>query len=103
MKVSYFPTIKEIACAVMYMHNVSNEWSYNENTHIFKFIELVPYAVRDSGGSIDSIDYDECPIELAFTQAYNTWKDYDDLCHPERDYPLPMPCEDFIDENYLPF
>ena len=100
-----FPTIHQIANAVLYLHDVSNEWSYNETTHMFIFTELIPYPVRDSGGSIDSIGYDESIIELTFTQAYNVWKDFDDLCHlEERDYPKPVaPYCPVEDDFELPF
>ncbi len=67
-----FPTIKEMADAVSFWTNCS-ECTYNQNDHTFLVVELMPYPCRDSGGSIDSIDFERIEHIIGFQEAYNDW------------------------------
>lgn len=71
-----FPTIKEMENAICFFGDCAKV-EYHQDTHEFEATELVPYPVRDSGGSVDCIGYDEVVRHFSFLNAYQIWKDYD--------------------------
>lgn len=76
----YFPTIREMVDAIHFSagYGLKECW-YDEDTHTFECLEMVPFPVRDSGGGIDCIDFDEVPSSLSFQQGYECWKAYVDF------------------------
>lgn len=73
---STFPTIKEMENAICFFGDCAHV-EYHQDTHEFEATELVPYSVRDSGGSIDSVEFEEVIRHFSFLDAYQIWKDYD--------------------------
>ena len=69
-----FPSIKQMEDAILFaMNDACGKCEYNQDTHIFLATEMIPYPVRDSGGSIDSIDYKIVEHSIGFQEAYNYW------------------------------
>lgn len=84
-----FPTINELMDALRYFHYFVNV-RYNASNYTFECVELVPYKVYDSGGSLDSIGYDECVTSFHYTEVYKMWEfhrthspKYVDIVHSE--------------------
>ena len=73
-----FPTIKEMENAICFFGECTHV-EYHQDTYEFETTELVPYPVRDSGGSIDCIEYEEVIRHFSFLNAYQIWRDYDEL------------------------
>ena len=69
-----FPTIKQMENAILFaMNDNYGKCEYHQDTHTFTAVELVPFAVRDSGGSIDSVDFEEVSHNISFQEAYHYW------------------------------
>ena len=102
-----FPTIKQMENSILFaMGSNEGRCEYQEDAHIFIATDLVPYPVRDDGGSIDSIEFAEMKCEISFQEAYKYWLEeqafYKD-CLPEPTTLIPTPAE--VREMYedLPF
>ena len=69
-----FPTIKQMEEAVLFaMSDNNGKCEYHQDTHTFIATELIPYPVRDDGGSIDSVGYREEIHNISFQEAYHYW------------------------------
>lgn len=68
-----FPTIKQMEEAILFAAGSDVKCEYCQDIHTFFTTELIPYPVRDSGGSIDSIGFEENVIPIDFQQAYHYW------------------------------
>lgn len=100
MKTIEFPTIKQLEEAICFCCD-ARDISYDAEKHEFSYVELVPYPVRDSGGSIDSMGFHAISNTLTFLQAYRSWKDVQEYLHEE--YPDPVPVDQEWEDNGLPF
>ena len=100
-----FPTIKEMENAICFFGDCAHV-EYHQDTHEFEATELVPYPTRDSGGGIDSVEFEEVIRHFSFLTAYQIWRDYDSFL---RELPTntPAPVPTHLDSNWedddLPF
>lgn len=86
-----FPTIKQMENAVLFAMNDNNgKCEYHQDTHTFVAIEYVPYPIRDSGGSIDSVGFKPIEHEITFKEAYNYWRALEDFINDNIN-PMPAP------------
>lgn len=69
-----FPTIKQMVNAILFaMADNNGKCEYHQDTHTFVATEYVPYPVRDSGGSIDSIGFEPVEHSISFQEGYQYW------------------------------
>lgn len=67
-----FPTIKQMEDAILFaMADNNGKCEYHQDTHTFLATEMVPYPVRDSGGSIDSIGFELVEHSISFQEGYH--------------------------------
>lgn len=100
-----FPTIKEMENAICFFGDCANV-EYHQDTNEFEATELVPYSVRDSGGSIDSVEFEEIKSHFSFLTAYKVWRDYDALMKElptNRLTPVPVHMDSEWEDDDLPF
>ena len=101
-----FPTIKQIEDAILFaMGDNNGKCEYLDDTHTFIATEYVPYPVRDSGGSIDSIGFEPVEHSISFQEGYHYWVAMMDFIE-EKVSPIPAPvCPWYpeIDNTDLPF
>ena len=77
---SHFPTIREMENAILFvMGDNMGKCNYQQDSYTFLAVEMVPYPVRDDGGSIDSIDFDPIEHTFSFKEAYNMWESMEEL------------------------
>ena len=100
-----FPTIKQMQDAILFaMSDNNGKCEYREDTHTFIATEMVPYPVRDSGGSIDSVDFEPIEHTISFQEGYHYWVAMMDFIE-EKVTPIPAPVAPWygpIDDD-LPF
>lgn len=100
MKKEKFPTIKELQNALMWGWELM-DCNYNQSNYTFEGFEPIYVPVRDSGGSIDSIDVRFEPVKVTFFQAYQCWKDLEEIA---KQSPVPAPVAPVeCEEIELPF
>ena len=101
-----FPTIKQMADAILFaMADNNGKCEYHQDTHTFLATEMIPYPVRDSGGSIDSIGFEPVEHSISFQEGYHYWVAMMDFIE-EKCSPIPAPvCPWYpeIDNTDLPF
>lgn len=86
-----FPTIRQMEDAILFaMADCNGKCEYHEDTHTFVAVEMIPYPVRDSGGSIDSIGFKPAEYSISFQEGYNYWVAMMDLIE-EKCSPIPAP------------
>ena len=69
-----FPTIKQMTNAILFaMNDNYGKCEYHQDTHTFLATEMIPYPVRDSGGSIDSIGFEPVEHSISFQEGYQYW------------------------------
>lgn len=86
-----FPTIKQMEEAILFaMEDCNGKCEYHEDTHTFTAIEYVPYPVRDSGGSIDSMGFEPVEHSIGFQEGYHYWVAMMDLIEGTVN-PIPAP------------
>lgn len=86
-----FPTIKQMEEAILFaMTDCNGKCEYHEDTHTFVAIEYVPYPIRDSGGSIDSIGFEPVEHSIGFQEGYHYWVAMMDLIEGTVN-PIPAP------------
>ena len=101
-----FPTIKQMEEAILFaMADCNGKCEYHEDTHTFTAIEYVPYPVRDSGGSIDSIGFEPVEHSIGFQEGYHYWVAMMDLIEGTvTPIPAPMiPRYPTYEDDDLPF
>ena len=103
-----FPTIKQMADAILFaMNDNYGKCEYHQDTHTFLATEMVPYPVRDSGGSIDSIGFEPVEHSISFQEGYHYWVAMIDLIEGTAN-PIPAPvfpkyAFPELDDDDLPF
>jgi len=106
LNIKGFPTIKQMEEGILFAMGGNNDkCEYHQDTHTFLATEMIPYPVRDSGGSIDSVDFQEVKHEITFKEAYDYWVAYMDFVNGVAT-PLPAPVSPYAaiaDEEELPF
>lgn len=108
MNTNEFPTIKQMIDAIIFAMNDNNgKCEYHQDTYTFIAVEYVPYPVRDSGGSIDAIGFEEVKHEISFQEGYHYWLAFIDFVE-EKCNPIPAPvCPHYrypeFEEDDLPF
>ena len=91
MNTNEFPTIKQMENAILFaMDDCNGKCEYHQDTYTFIAVEYVPYPVRDSGGSIDSIEFEEVKHEIPFQEGYHYWLAFVDFVE-DRCHPIPAP------------
>jgi len=110
MKTREFPTIKQMVNAILFAMNDNNgRCEYHQDTHTFLAVEYIPYPVRDSGGSIDSVEFKPVEHTITFQEGYKYWveemKTMEELEMQVFDIPTPIaPCPWCPDnDDDLPF
>lgn len=103
-----FPTIAELVDAILYtMGYGDSTCAYDQETHTFHAVELIPVVCRDSGGSIDSIDFRPEEHSISFLQAYRWYEGKKQMEEKALEYvPSPVPCFSkaaMADDIELPF
>lgn len=74
MKRADFPTIKQMESAILFwMADNYGKCDYQTDSHTFLAIEFIQTACYDSGGGIDSVDFQPLEHTLSFKEAYNCW------------------------------
>lgn len=96
-----FPTIKQLESAIAFWTEAINI-RYDEVNHNFTYTELVPYRCYDSGGSVDSIGFEETLCTMSFLEAYQCWEDLERFFQ-EHPAPEPVSIENNYEEIDLPF
>jgi hypothetical protein len=103
---SEFPTIKQIEDAILFaMNDNYGKCEYHQDTHTFIAVEMIPYPVRDSGGSIDSIGFEPVEHSISFQEGYQYWVAMMDFIE-EKVTPIPVPViprYPVYEDNDLPF
>lgn len=80
MKPIKFPTIHQMMYAIeVFCGGYCGSCRYDEQNHQFIVVELLPVPHRDSGGSIDCIDFIESESTISFKSAYEMWADFNGL------------------------
>lgn len=75
-----FPTIKELEDAILYtMGYGMSTCEYHQSDNTFYAVEYVPCIVRDSGGGIDSVEFNPEEHYIPFVQAYRWWEEIQHL------------------------
>lgn len=100
-----FPTIKEMENAICFFGDCTKV-EYHQDTHEFEAIELLAHPVRDSGGSIDSVEFEEVVRHHSFLTAYQIWKDYDSFLRelpPNTPAPVLTRLDSEWEDDDLPF
>lgn len=103
-----FPTIKQMVNAILFaMNDNYGKCEYHQDTHTFLATEMVPYPVRDSGGSIDSIGFEPVEHSISFQEGYHYWVAMMDFIE-EKCNPIPAPIAPNyrwpeLDDDDLPF
>lgn len=72
---SSFPTIKMLEDAILFFAPNDTDINYNKENNVFLVVYMVPFPVRDDGGSIDSVGFREEKVTIDFQQAYKYWLD----------------------------
>lgn len=103
-----FPTIAELVDTILYTMGYGySTCTYDQDTHTFHAVELIPVACRDSGGSIDSIDFRPEEHSISFLQAYKWYEGKKQLEEKLQEYvPSAMPCFPIaakMEDTELPF
>ena len=101
-----FPTIKQMTNAILFaMNDNYGKCEYHQDTHTFLATEMVPYPVRDSGGSIDSIGFEPVEHSISFQEGYHYWVAMIDFIEGKANpIPAPVPmCPAYEDDDDLPF
>lgn len=103
-----FPTIKELMTAIAYATDCDRSTcTYNQETHTFHYVELIPIPHYDDGGSIDCMDFDEIEHDVSYLQAYRWYEGREQLEEKAQEYvPSPVPCFSKVamtDNVELPF
>ena len=108
-----FPTIEMLKEAIQFQIESESKVDYDSINNTFVVKYLIPYPVRDDGGSIDSIGYKEDTTVVTFQQAYNNWltmkavlesKDIEAVAPTPWLMPMAERGADFdIDKDELPF
>lgn len=70
-----FPIIDKMKEAILFFSPSDSEVNYDGKNNTFVVTYMTPFPVRDSGGSIDSMDFREENVLITFQQAYKTWLD----------------------------
>lgn len=77
---------------------------FDEKHLEFIATELVPYPVRDSGGSIDSVGYEERVHHISMSEAVKYWEEMQRTLNEIAPIPSPVSPISPLDEEYeLPF
>ena len=103
-----FPTIKQMEEAILFaMADCNGKCEYHQDTHTFLATEMVPYPVRDSGGSIDSMGFEPVEHSISFQEGYHYWVAMMDFIE-EKVTPIPAPINphpifEGFTESDLPF
>ena len=84
-----FPTIREMENAILFAMG-DGKVHYQQETMSFLAIEMIPYPVRDDGGSIDSIDFEKVEHTISFQEGYQYWVAMNDFFNG-METPLPAP------------
>lgn len=113
MKKTKFPTIKELEDAILFaMNDNYGRCNYQQDSYTFLAVEMVPYPVKDSGGSIDSIDFREEYHTISFREAYQYWEGFYAFVNNLPSVPVPVPVpitpindyrSNIIEDDDLPF
>jgi hypothetical protein len=91
MNTNEFPTIKQMIDAIIFaMNDCNGKCEYHQDTYTFVAVEYVPYPVRDSGGSIDSIGFEPVEHSISFQEGYHYWVAMMDFIE-EKVTPIPAP------------
>lgn len=69
-----FPTIRQLENTILFwMADNYGKCEYNKETYTFTATEFIQTVCRDSGGSIDSIDFHPVHHNISFSEAYKMW------------------------------
>jgi len=101
-----FPTIKQMENAILFaMADNNGKCEYHQDTHTFIAVEMIPIPCRDSGGSIDSVDFELVEHSISFQEGYHYWVSMMDFIE-EKCSPIPAPVAPWygvVEDDGLPF